>query len=187
MTGSFKFRRWLCAVAVPVLGMSAAPLIASADVVGNVGGGVISGSVRYSSGGVPTTPLVNCVTGTWHLESTAAAVVVALVHDEYAGQVTITADGGSCAAMWAEGGNLTSTIAGTNTSTGGTLQCGTLSGIYERVGTEVNVVLNGACSINGAPSTSVRVAVVGPFVPDQPQNNLVKGGQFNGTFALEPL
>lgn len=191
MTSSAKLRRWFCAVAAPVLITAALPLQAAADQ--NFGAGVLSGTVNYSVGGVPTNPLGNCVNVTWTMDTAtiagvpAAAVVVDFLNDAYAGPVTITSTGSSCAAMWAEGGNVSATIAGTGPK--GSLTCSTMSGIYQRVGTDVVLVLTGSCSVDLHPSGFARVVVTGPFAPTTftTDHSEVTGGDFVGGFTLEPL
>jgi hypothetical protein len=156
---------------------------------GNGGAGAVEGTVAFDAPGVPTATSP-CASTSFTLEATSAAVVVNLAGAEYAGPISMDGNGSSSCENAASGeGNLTITnVLGTNL-TGGAIVCGTLTGSYVRVGSDVNVAVVGSCSVNGQPTGTVNFRAEVEFVPANPGGGAaapVTDAVFTGGFTVTP-
>jgi hypothetical protein len=183
----------LAAAAAVVVGALVPAASATADpIVGpyNAAAGVFSGSVNVSPG-IPTVGKP-CVAQTLSgLNATAVkAVAFNTVITGYTGSLQLTGSGASsCDSLALGQGSLSLAIPYTVGDTGSTIECPTLTGNYTRVGSILQVTINGACKVNNHDGGVITFLAVGLFRPSQGDgiNTPVTQSTFAGVFGAAPL
>jgi hypothetical protein len=188
-----KVYRYLLATIGTLLGLALLqPAAASAS--SNAGGGAITGTAHFGNGGVP--PLfAPAAPSSFTISGTAPAVTFNTVITGYAGAVTIAGTGGASKESTPSGsGTLTLTDVHGSGPTGSSLVCAdplagtTLSGGYTRVGTDVEAVLSGNCTINGF-TAGVSFIFRGQFAPTNQGGGTsapITDASFAGAFVVQP-
>lgn len=186
------------AVAVPLL----APTGAHAEKA-NVGGGAIHGTVEFDSPGLESA----CVNGVgFDVNGFAPSFVYNTVITGFAGAFRLTGRGFSeCqpGSQVLRSGTLDLTASGTG-PTGSRIECASLSGQFERIGTAVTVNVNGDCIVNSyGLGTNTFIAALqftpldftvedaNPEPPNPPALNVspnvvIRTAYFDGNFIMFP-
>jgi hypothetical protein len=184
----------LTAAALPLL-LTAVP--AHADVT--TGTGVVTGSLQYTTGGVPD-PTGLCTPSAWQLSAQTnsaipggGAAVVHLVGAEFVGTVNFVINAtdsvGACASTEDEFGTIatTSSINGSNPAIGSSLTCSNVSGGFIRAFTHIHIGVTASCTINSNTFASVLIPLEVEMVPTQPPalGTATKSWAVNGPFVFQ--
>lgn len=172
----------------------AVPLLAPTGAQGAaiVGGGAIHGTVDFDSPGLPTGACVND-TG-FDVNGFAPSVVYNTVITGFVGALRLSGRGNSeceAATEITRNGSLNPLTATGTGPTGSRLDCATLSGTFNRIGTVVSVRVNGDCIVNSYRLERVNFDAVLQFTPRETAevngSIHVTKAFFDGAFTLSPV
>jgi hypothetical protein len=157
--------------------------------VGNLGGGLVEGTVHFTnSGGIPASP--GCANTTFTVNGASAAFVLNTAGSQYAGPVSISGAGASGPACEsASGGSGTLTLSASGAINDSQLSCPTLAGTYTRNATDVTATLSGACTINALAAGNVTFSARVQFAPTDPGGGVttaITNAAFGGVFVVSP-
>jgi len=186
----------LAALTAPLLAVVVAASPAAAQVNDDIGAGSVTGGVTFQTGYVPPALHLGCVTDGWTFQGSSEAAVYNVNGSQYAGPVSISVQGNSCATTGFEQGPITSLSAsglwvplGIGTlKTGCSLQPGSFN-LYFRFGSHVIVNVLANCYVNAWQAPNTAFVATGEFVPTDLEggiNDNITSASFDGAFAVSP-
>lgn len=165
MKGILRGRAGRVVVAMAVVFVGAGTP-ASADTLNTKGSGVVEGAFTYDAPGIPPSLGFECTITTFDIGFTAAIAVS--TPDVYTGPVSFPGSGTSddffCDSTESGAGYVELSAFGIN-AVGDTFECASLSGSFLRAYTLIDISLTGSCEINGVPTPSMRIFVIGSWTP----------------------